>query len=233
MGAAVSFGGSGASNALLAPLVQLSFWKMKDRACRFGESGGFAFLSALMDSSRSREVRFHLMGHSFGCIAASACACGSGNLRLPGRVYSVVLVQGALSLWSYCASIPQVPGKAGYFRKLISRNATIGPIVTTQSTHDTAVGSLYPMAAGAAGQVAMAPGDLPKYGGVGTFGARGDGLDIIDLVVQNTDFEYGFEPNRIYNIDCSTVICDGGPPSGAHSDIAKPEIAHLVWSASW
>ncbi len=229
---AASFGGGGVRNALLSPLVQLSFWKMKDRAREFGESGGFAFLTALMRASEGRDVRVHLMGHSFGCIAASASVAGPAGSRLPRPVHSLVLVQGALSLWSYCDAIPSAPAKPGYFRKLVAEHAVAGPIVTTQSSRDMAVGSLYPAAAGVARQVAFAPGELPKYGGVGTFGLRGSGLDVADLTVQGKDAAYGFQPRRIYNVECSTVIREGSPPSGAHSDIARPEVAHLVWAAA-
>ena len=226
-----SFGGGGARKALLSPLVQLSFWKMKARAKRVGESGGFALLSSLMQAS-SPEVRFHLMGHSFGCIAVSASACGQAQAKLPRPVHSIVLVQGALSLWSCSDSLPGSPNKAGYFRRLASGGVVAGPIVTTHSRHDMAVGSLYPIAAGVARQVDFAPGELPKYGGVGTFGLRGSGLDIEDLTVGAADFPYDFRSGRIYNINCDSVIREGGPPSGAHSDIARPEIGHLVWAAA-
>jgi len=57
-------------------------------------------------------------------------------------------------------------------------------------------------------------------------------LDIVDLEAKGKDAVYGFQPGRVYNIECSAVIRDGDPPSGAHSDIARPEVAHLVWSAA-
>ena len=228
----MSFGGGGLGNALLSPLVQLSFWKMKKRAKRIGESGGFSLLSALMSMTQNRDVRFHVMGHSFGCIAASAAVCGPASARLPRRVHSLVLVQGALSIWSCCDSLPDSPTKAGYFRRLAAGDVVAGPILTTRSEHDMAVGSLYPLAAGLARQVDFAPGSFPKYGGVGTFGLRGSGLDIEDLDAQDANFVYSFRPGRIYNVNCSRVIRVGGPPSGAHSDIARPEVGHLVWAAA-
>lgn len=227
----VSFGGT-ALSGLLSPLVQLSFWKMKDRARAFGESGAFGLLSSLMRASEGRDVRFHLMGHSFGCIVASATVAGPAGARLPRRAASLVLVQGALSHWSYCASIPQAPAKAGYFRRLVADSLVDGPIVTTRSEFDTAVGRLYPVAAGAADQVTFAPGELPKYGGVGTFGARGPGLDIVDLTMLAATAAYDFRVGRIYNLEASAVIREGGPPSGAHSDIARPEVAHVLWAAA-
>lgn len=228
----MTFGGGGVRNALLSPLVQLSFWKMKERAKRIGESGGFSLLSALMEVAMDRDVRFHLMGHSFGCIAASASACGPAGAKLPRRVHSLVLVQGALSLWSCCDSLPESPTKAGYFRRLAAGDVVAGPVVTTRSEHDMAVGSLYPLAAGVARQVDFAPDAFPKYGGVGTFGLRGSGLDIEDLDAQDASFAYSFRPGRIYNVNCNRVIREGGPPSGAHSDIARPEVGHLVWAAA-
>ena len=36
---------------------------------------------------------------------------------------------------------------------------------------------------------------------------------------------------RIYNIEASRVISDGKRPVGAHSDIAKAEVAHIFWEA--
>lgn len=226
-----SFGGGGARKALLSPLVQLSFWKMKARAKRIGENGGFALLSAMMQATADRDVRIHLMGHSFGCIAASASVCGPSAAALPRAVSSLVLVQGALSLWSCCDRLPD-SDKPGYFRRLAASDVVSGPIVTTRSDRDMAVGSLYPVAAGVARQVDFAPGALPKYGGVGTFGLQGGGLAIEDLDVRDAGFDYRFRPGRLYNVDCKQVIREGGPPSGAHSDIARPEVAHLVWAAA-
>ena len=227
----VSFGG-GALSGLLSPLVQISFWKMKDRARSFGETGGFRLLSELLKVSEGRSLRFHLMGHSFGCIAVSATLAGPPGSRLPRAVDSVMLAQGALSLWSYCSEIPVAPGKAGYFHRVITDGCVTGPIVTTQSEHDSAVGNLYPLAAGVASQVTYAPGELPMYGALGAFGARGTGLEIVDLEMLPSDRAYGFEAGKIYNLQSSKVICHGDGLSGAHNDIAQPEVAHAVWLAA-
>ncbi len=231
MSQSVSFGGTTLSG-LLSPLAQLSFWKMKERARTFGESGSFGLVSSLMRASDGGDVRFHLMGHSFGCIVASATVNGPRGARLPRPASSLVLVQGALSLWSYCSSIPKAPEKPGYFRRIVADRLVAGPIVTTRSEFDTAVGRLYPVAAGVADQVAFAPGELPKYGGVGTFGARGPGLDMVDLTMGSATAAYDFRPERFHNLEASGVIREGDPPSGAHSDIARPEVAHVVWCAA-
>lgn len=229
----VSFGAIG-FGGLLSPLRQLSFWKMKDRARRFGESGGFQLLCDLQRAVPSgRDVRFHLMGHSFGCIVVSATLAGPGGYgQLVRPVHSVALVQGALSLWSYASEIPCAPGGSGYLHRIIADRHVAGPIITTQSEHDTAVGRWYPLAAGAARQVSFAPGELPKYGALGSYGVRGPGPSVVDIAMRPTDAVYGFEPGGVYNLESSTVICEGGGASGAHSDIDKPEVAHAVWEAA-
>ncbi len=164
----LSFGGS-ICGGLLAPLRTLSFWKMKDRARQFGEAAAHRLLGDLRYAAGGRGVRFHLMGHSFGCIVASAMrGRAGGGRRLPRPVDSLVLVQGALSLWSYCSDIPAAPGPAGYFRRIVD-----GAPCPRADRHD-AVGVRHGrrplVSAGppaSAGQVAFAPSELPRYGAVG------------------------------------------------------------------
>ncbi len=231
--AEVNFGQMSLSGVLV-PLRTLSFWKMKDRARQFGETAGFQLLTK-MQRAESEQVRFHLMGHSFGCIVVSATINGlkgEGNLVRP--VDSVVLVQGALSIWSYCSDIPVAPGRAGYFYPLIAEGKVAGPIVTTQSEYDIAVGKMYPLGAGLRQQVVFDPNELPKYAGLGTFGIRGPGLELVDLKMLSLQDSYNFEPGKIYNLESSDFISDmsDGAFVGAHSDIAKPEVAHALWSAA-
>jgi hypothetical protein len=238
----VSFGiGDSIRDAVLQPLRVLSFWKMKDRARQFGESCGFQLLRELQQTA-SETVRFHLMGHSFGCIVVSAMLGGPegrDTLVRPVKVNSVALIQGALSFWSYCSDIPVMPLKhrprAGYFHSLIADRKVAGPIVTTQSWYDYAVRKMYPLGAGIVlSDIDFAPGKLPMYGGLGTFGARGSGLDIVDMQMLPCDVSYQFEPDKIYNLESNKYICEvkGGGLGGAHSDIAKPEVAHAIWQAA-
>lgn len=227
-----AFGGVPGVGALLAPLRQLSFWQMKARARSIGESGAAALLRRLQSAAGDRDVRFHLMGHSFGCIVVSAAVNGAGgDAPLPRPVHSLFLAQGALSLWSYCSDIPLARGKRGYFHPLIATGKVAGPIVTTQSQHDTAVRVFYPMGAGVAGQVDFAPGQLPKYGGVGAFGIQGPGIDREDRAMLPPESAYGFQGGRVYNLESSGFINQGSGASGAHSDIAKPAVAHAFWQA--
>lgn len=217
-------------DAILAPLRQLSFWKMKDRARVFGESGAHALLGNLQVAAP--DAAFHLMGHSFGCIVASAMVAGPDGANaspLPRPVDSLFLVQGALSLWSYATDIPYAPGKLGYFQRILSDGGVRGPLVTTRSSHDSAVGRFYPLGARLKGQTLLGE-TYPEYGGIGTFGIRGS-AGAQDLVMQTSGFIYTFENGGIYNLDASDVIKNGDGPAGAHSDIAHPEVAHAFWGA--
>jgi hypothetical protein len=229
----VSFGGFG-----LGPVVgilrSLSYFKMKDRARHIGETSLHPLLARLQQAARGpgRDVRFHLMGHSFGCIVMSATLAGPPEGATAEPVHSAFLAQGAVSFWSYCSDIPHAPGQAGYFRRIVDGRRVIGALVTTQSEHDTAVGKAYPAASFVRGDVAFAPGEWPKYGALGAFGVRGPGVDAVDLDILPANQAYAFERGRIYNLESSHVINrNEGLGTGAHNDIAHPEVAHAMWSA--
>lgn len=218
-------GGEGIGEAILSPLRQLSFWRMKKRARTVGETGVSSLLRKLQSAARG-DARFHLMGHSFGCIVVSAAIAGKAGTPAPKPVQSAMLVQGALSLWAYCADID---GSPGYFHSIVKRRLVKGPLVTTRSLHDTAVGKFYPMGAGIAGHKTLA--ELPKYGGVGTFGLQGLGDMAHDRQIGSHNERYDFVEGRVYNLDAKDVIKNGEGASGAHSDIAHPEVAHAAWEA--
>jgi hypothetical protein len=216
-----SFGAFGAlKDGILAGLRQLSFWLMKHRARTVGEQGMHTFVGQLQ---RAGDARIHLMGHSFGSIVVSSILGGpGGRAPLARPVHSVVLVQAALSLWSYARAIPEV-GKPGYFAGVLDAGAVSGPIVTTQSSHDTAVGVAYPAAVWLVNEVAFVT-DLPKFGGIGTWGIQGV-PETTAMSMLDCTGDYGFEAGGIYNVDGSRYI-------PGHCGIDGPEVAHLQWQAA-
>ncbi|MEP0873857.1 hypothetical protein NDA01_29550 [Trichocoleus desertorum AS-A10] len=227
-------GGSFVLSRVLSPLRTLSYWKMKARARQFGESAGFELLTTLQKAT-SEQVRFHLVGHSFGCIVMSATLAGPKVQGvLPRPVNSLSLIQGALSLWAYCSDIPKARGTAGYFYPVIRDGKVSGPIITTLSEYDSAVGVLYPLASG----VAMSSASFevfPKYGAIGAFGIQGDGISLNPLQMLSCDRDYDFKSGQIYNLGSSQYICKIPPDAGlggAHNAIDEPEVAHAVWSAA-
>jgi hypothetical protein len=220
---------------VFAPLRYLSYWKMKSRAREIGENAGFKLLSELQHNS-SNNTRFHLIGHSFGCIFASATLAGPKNRGvLPHPVNSLTLIQGAMSLWSYCSDIPKARGKTGYFYPIVLSEKVNGPIVTTSSDSDNAVNWMYGLASGIVlSSVDFAPGDFPKYGAIGAHGIQGNGILTHDWEMGPIGYSYQFETGKIYNLDASKYII---PPKhvgleGSHNAIDKPEVAHAVWSAA-
>lgn len=219
---------------LLSPLRTFSFWRMKSRARTFGESGASDLLRKMqkITSDAGRQVDFHLMGHSFGCIVVTAMAAGKPNDPPPqNRISSITMAQGALSIWAYSPSIKQDGGKPGYFNPLLKKGCVKGVIVTTQSEHDRAVGTFYKIGAGVAGQVSFAS-EMPKIGALGAFGIQGVGDIGEGLLMKGVNEAYDFKPGRIYNLESSNVIKNGGGFTGAHSDIVHPEVAHVLWQAA-
>lgn len=221
-------------NRVFSPLRALSYWKMKARARKFGEKAGFDLLNQLQQAA-PEQVRFHLVGHSFGCIVMSSTLAGpkaQGELLRP--VNSLTLIQGAVSMWAYCADIPKDRGYAGYFYPIIRDGKVAGPIITTISEHDTAVGLLYPLASGLAMNTINFAG-LPKYGAIGAFGIRGDGIPVNALEMLPCGQDYGFEAGQIYNLESSRYIYKKPKEAGiagAHGEFDEPEVAHAVWSAA-
>src|SRR5262245_11723599 len=191
---------------------------MKQRALQVGESGLHAFLADLQQATSGRDVRFHLMGYSFGCIVASAMLCGPSSGARTTTAASVALVQGALSLWSYCNNIPVAAGKSGYFVKLVEKKSAAGPILTTRSRFDTATGRFYPLGAGIANQISFDPVALPRYGALGSFGAQGLVPAANDLSMRKVTEDYKFSAGQIYNVDASEFVRVGSGPAGAHND---------------
>lgn len=216
-------------DAILAPLRQLTFWAYKDRARAVGETGVADLVRNILDRTPS-TVRLHLSGHSFGTIVVSGAVRGGGDRPVPPSrpVTSMCLVQGAVSLWAYAPSVPQRHGGGrGYFADLLSPDFVSGPIGVTRSRWDYAVGRFYPLAARIAGQYLLGE-ELPRFGGIGSFGAAGiaDAVELPPLVPGQQSV--GPFARGIYNLDAGGVIAALDGISGAHNDIAHPELSVFV-----
>jgi hypothetical protein len=100
-----------------------------------------------------------------------------------------------------------------------------GPLVTTHSLRDSAVGRAYPLASFLRRQDASAA-HADRWGAIGSDGAQEVGASAAPLGKAGTD--YKFIPGQWTNLDGNNIIVNGGPPSGAHSDIIHP---HTAWAA--
>lgn len=229
--AGVAFGGGGFLGGVLGPLRQLSFWTMKKRARTAGEGGMHQFVAQLQRAAP--KTRIHIMGHSFGTIVASSiCGGPGGNTPLPRPVDSLALVQGAVSHWAHSDRIPSTGGR-GYFNAMMHRPAVRGPIFTTRSAHDSAVGIAYPAAVSLVLQdpsFALDPA-LVIWGAIGAFGIQGF-QGAVDRPMLAETADYQMEPGKVYNLEASGFIKKKEGISGAHSDIDGPQVAHAIWQAA-
>jgi hypothetical protein len=213
---------------LLGPLRQLSFWTMKNRARSIGQTGMHNLIAALQDALP--KTKFHLTGHSFGCVVVSSILGGVKDVHpLPRPVDSIALIQGALGVWAFADKIPYT-GSNGYFNSVIAKKLVRGPIVTTQSRFDKAVGVYYPLAVGVVGQVDFAE-EVGRFGAVGQYGIHGATPTVTAKMLPETD-DYNFHPGTIYNLESSGYIKKMDGAQGAHSDIAGPQVAHAIWQAA-
>ncbi len=227
--AGVAFGG-GFFGGLLGPLRTLSFWSMKRRARTVGEGGMYQFVSQMQQ--RAPKARVHLIGHSFGTIVMSSIAGGpKGTTALPRSVDSLALLQGAVSLWAWADNIPSTGGK-GYFNSSFYRPAVRGPMLTTRSRFDRAVGVAYPAAVSLVLQdPSFGPTEMlnaVKWGAIGAFGIQGL-TSAVDMKMLPETSEYSFEPGKVYNLEASEYIKKMDGAAGAHSDIDGPQVAHALW----
>jgi hypothetical protein len=195
-------------------LRQATYFAMKGRAGTVGRSGLGPFLGLL--SRRAPDTRVHLVGHSFGARLVSFALAGLP----PGArdVASVTLLQGAFSHSAYAP----VGALAGMQRRVA------GPVVACYSSHDSALGVFYPLASRLSGDDRSLLGD-ERWGALGHDGFHGmKAVRTTLAAAPGTAFGKG----ACVSVDASAVVCSGGPPSGAHSDICHPELARLALHAA-
>ncbi len=203
-----------------------SYWQMKARAGVVGQRGLGPLIDRLQAASPALQV--HLIGHSFGARLVSFSLAGLKPAP-PFAVESVVLLQGAFSHFAFAPALPQDPSRAGALAGMSSR--VNGPLCVTHSLKDTAVGTAYPLASIAAREDSAALSDeMFRWGAMGHDGAQAVQAATAALGPAGTRYSFGI--GSFLNCDGNQVIVQGGPPSGAHSDIVHPEIAWLVLAAA-
>ena len=232
----LSFGIGGRRGPITNLLTQLSSWKMKARGRVFGENGAAKLLRSLQ-SVTTDSTQFHLIGHSFGTVVVSSAVTGKGGKEpLPRPVNSIYLIQGAVSLWSFCKNIPVLSNKPGYYSRISDSNYLSGPLLVTYTEKDTANKTLYPLMAKVAFAETvsfdMSQPSYPRHGALGTFGAQGLGIAIEALDMLPLDESYGFKSGTIFNIQAGEYVkANESRFGGSHNDIAHPEVAHVFLSA--
>lgn len=207
-----------------------SYFEMKARAGDVGRNG----LGPLLEHLHQRvpATRVHLIGHSFGARLVSFALRGIGSAPA-SPVASLTLIQAAFSHYSFSRLQDMPFGNAGALNGFADR--VHGPLTSTFTPHDWAVGRWYPKASFLAREDAQAR-DVPpatRWGGLGA-----DGFQAVaptqSLVLLPPGEKYELTPGTFYRVDATDVIADTEQSSfsGAHSDIEHAEVAWLIAAAA-
>jgi hypothetical protein len=209
-------------------LRQATYWQMKNRAGTVGRKGLGPLIGQL--HARSPQLRVHLIGHSFGARLVSYALAGLPAGLDPSPVKSVTLIEGAFSQWVFAPKLPFDVSRSGALAGVLNR--IDGPLVAVHSSHDSAVGTFYPLASMAAQDDSAGIGDsASRWGGIGANGAQGAHARNDAVRPAGPGSPYPFTAQQVLNVDASDVVRAGGPPSGAHSDIVHEELTWIVLTA--
>jgi hypothetical protein len=114
-----------------------SVWMMKDRAGIVGKTGVAPLIRGVVNES---ECRLHLIGHSFGAKVILSAGLGAGPFREDCKIDSMLLLQPAISAFSFAAALPQGNG-SGLYRPVLAQVRQ--PILTTFSENDWPLTKLF------------------------------------------------------------------------------------------
>jgi hypothetical protein len=212
-------------------LRTLSYYEMKNRAGMVGRHGLGPLLSGL-PATAGHPLRVHLMGHSFGgrLVSFTLSGLAASMTGSASPVKSLVLVQGAFSHFAFAPQMPIDATRKGALADY--RDRVDGPLISTFTSADRAVGWWYPMASALKHEDSQSASDLDyRWGGMGHDGYQQNGTTT--AVLAQPGHAYGFSAGTFYRLDSNAVIkADQSPVSGAHSDIRHPEVAWAAISAA-
>jgi hypothetical protein len=198
-----------------------TFLPMFERCGTIGEVG---LTRIVRDAKKARPtLRIHLVGHSLGGRAVTACA--KGLLANPTiDVESMLLLQAA---YSHFGLSPGKGGrKRGFFRDIIEKQVVKQPILATHSRHDSVVGFAYTSMAALSLNNSKAIGDEnSRFGGVGRNGVL-DTPETAGLDLKLAGEPYPFVPGKLYNLDGSRAV-NGVNLIKDHGDVRNK---HITWA---
>ncbi|OKH98610.1 serine-threonine protein kinase [Streptomyces sp. CB02923] len=200
-------------------LRQSGYYAMKRRAGVVGQLGLGPALGKVVKSAPG--TRIHLIGHSFGARLVSY-----GLRGMPAGVTgvkSVTLLQGAFSHYAFAPRLPHDPDRGGALEGVQQR--VDGPMVSCHSRHDSALSMLYPLASKLSGDSASFLGLFDRWGAMGH-----DGIQAVDGA-RRLDLGAAVPGKGCVSVDASSVVRNGPPPAGAHSDVCHGELARVVLAA--
>ncbi len=151
---------------------------MKDREKVVGQNGVAELLNQLL--SCGRDVRLHLIGHSYGCQVLLSAICTPASF--PQQVDSLLLLQAAVSAWCFASKVGKT-SRQGLYSQAIARVRR--PILATYSNRDSALHEYYHLALtrqGDAGEYRAAAAEhVPYYAALGGYGPRGCSAEVCGI----------------------------------------------------
>jgi hypothetical protein len=204
----------------------LSFYTMEKRADTVGENSAYILLQLILQAGPPAPLRFHLLGHNFGCKvvcrALQRLVDERGTNPFPqGVTYDIVLLQGAfdneeLETQNDYGGVAAIPGLR---------------MVITRSDEDTALGGLYPTAHRLARLFGTIKPALGKAGPTQAIIDRFGGVRTLE-VGPGSNAEMGKRPERLTVANLTSLHQahpeSADPTSGHHSDIFHAEIYSLL-----
>ncbi|EJZ19056.1 hypothetical protein NE852_24980 (plasmid) [Rhizobium sp. Pop5] len=209
---------SGPRAAVARFLNQLTYYEMKNRAGIVGEALTESVLSKLV---LQRQIRLHLVGHSFGARLVSAAA----NKLAPVtklEFFSLTLLQGAFSHNGFAKEIK--PGLAGAFPDVVGKPT--GPICVTHTHNDLACTLAYALASRLSRDIAKGIGDAnDAFGAMGANGPQH--LKAGQAVADDTDAVFAPKPGKVNTFLADKYIIKTAT-SDAHNNVANEEVGRLL-----
>ena len=180
-----------------AALNMTTFLLMFERCGGVGDKGMAAAVRALRKAAPS--VKIHLVGHSLGGRAVTACANSLTKAPLL-NVDSLMLLQAAYS--HFGLSPGGMIRERGFYRDVIEKKVVKAPILATYSEKDAVVGVAYTAMASVSvnNSKAAIPGANRLFGGIGQNGVL-ETPEAVQTDLQTAGKPYAFKAGKLHNLN--------------------------------
>ena len=192
---------------------------------RCGDVGEKGISDAVRRVAKVASPRIHLVGHSLGGRAVTACAKALLDAP-PVQVDSMMLLEAAYSHFGLSAAATAaspIKHPRGHFRDVIEKKVVKGPILATHSDRDSVVGLAYTPMAAISLNNSQAIGDQNSpFGGIGRNSVL-DASEAEQLDLNDAGGAYTFANGKIHNLNGSRKV-NGVAVISSHGDVTSPAI---------
>ena len=143
---------------------------------------------------------------------------------------SLTLLEGAFSHFAFAGRCRSTTAATAAWPAMLAR--IDGPLTVCFSSHDAAVGRFYPLASLAARDDSAARRTGSSAGAGWAQTVRRASRPCTTPAAGRRGRRVPVRAGRRSTSTASDIVCNGGPPSGAHSDIVHPELTWVVLLAA-